>query len=318
MRCLVTGGAGFIGRWVVKALLDRGHSVWVLDDLSSGVENNIQELQSHPGFRQFLHGSVTQRPLLKEAFRAEIDVCLHLAARINVQHSIDDPANTFENDVIGSFEVLQCCRAHGVKLVFTSTCMVYSPAGNSGGIAESHPTKPASPYAAAKLAAEALALSFYHTYDLPVIVARPFNTYGPFQRADGEGGVVPVFLRRKLAGTDLMVYGDGTQTRDLLYVEDCAEFLVRCAEVDTVSGTIINAGTGSDVTINDLAARIIGDLGRIRHVSHIHQQSEIRKLLCDARFAERAINWRPRVPLAEGIARTERWIAGALSTGAIA
>jgi nucleoside-diphosphate-sugar epimerase len=318
MRCLVTGGAGFIGRWVVKALLDKGHSVWVLDDLSSGSENNIQEFRSHPGFQRFLQGSVTQRPLLKDAFQAEIDVCIHLAARINVQHSIDDPANIFENDVIGFFEVLQSCRAQGVKLVFTSTCMVYSPAGNSEGIGEAHPTKPASPYAAAKLAAEELALSYYHAYSLPVVVARPFNTYGPFQRADGEGGVVSVFLRRKRAGTDLIVYGDGTQTRDLLYVEDCAEFLVRCAERDTASGKIINAGTGSDVSINELAALIIDEPRRVKHVPHIHPQSEIQKLLCDARFAERTTNWRPRVPLVEGIERTERWIAGALSTGAMA
>lgn len=312
MRCLVTGGAGFIGRWVVKTLLEREYSVWVLDNLSSGCEKNLAQFRDHHGFQRFLRGSVTDTALLQEVFRGQFDVCLHLAARINVQNSIDNPTDVFKSDVVGSFQVLECCRAHGVKLVFTSTCMVYSPALDALPIGESHPTRPVSPYAAAKLAAEQMALSYYYAYGLPVVVARPFNTFGPFQRADGEGGVVSIFLRRKLLGEDLLIYGDGTQTRDLLYVEDCAEFLVRCAEENAVAGNIVNAGSGSDIAINDLALRIAGDPTRIRHVPHIHSQSEIPKLICNAQFADRSLNWRPRVSLAEGVARTECWIASAL------
>lgn len=315
MRCLVTGGAGFIGRWLIKALLDRGYEVSVIDDLSSGSLDNLRELQHRKNFLRFVRGNIIEKSLLDELFQNKVDICFHLAAQINVQNSIDDPARTFTNDVMGSFSVLQCCRECGVKLVFTSSCMVYEKADTLESIKENSETKPASPYAAAKLASEALILSYYHSYGLPVIVARPFNTYGPHQRADGEGGVIPIFIKRRLENQDLLIYGDGSQTRDFLYVEDCAEFLVRCGENNSVCGKIINAGTGSDVSMNALALMISGDDKRIRHVPHIHPQSEIQKLCCNSEMAQNALSWSPRVSLAEGIARTSQWISAQLTGG---
>ena len=167
--------------------------------------------------------------------------------------------------------------------------MVYDRATTPAGIGETHPTKPASPYAASKLAGEALTLSYYHAYGLPTTVVRPFNTYGPFQRSVGEGGVVAIFTRRSLLGEPLRIYGDGTQTRDLLYVEDCARFVVRRAR--------LRRGDRADPQRRDRArtsrstswpAVIEPDPARIVHVAHIHPQSEIAVLRCDSRKAARA------------------------------
>ena len=187
------------------------------------------------------------------AGRGQVDAVAHLAASISVQDSIDDPGTTFENDVVGTFNLLEGARAAGARFLFMSTCMVYDRASTPAGIAETHPTKPASPYAASKLAGEALTLSYFHAYGLPTTVVRPFNTYGPFQRSVGEGGVVAIFTRRSLLGEELRIYGDGTQTRDLLYVEDCARFVCDALVSDAAIGGILNAGTGADVSVNELA-----------------------------------------------------------------
>jgi dTDP-glucose 4,6-dehydratase len=309
MNMLVTGGAGFIGRWVVKRLLDDGHKVWVLDNLANGREQNVAEFAGHPGFLGFVRGDILDEELLGRMFEeGRFDICYHLAASINVQDSIDDPRTTFSNDTVGTFYVLEQCRKYGVKIVFMSTCMVYERCSDPEGIREEHPVKPASPYAGSKIAAENMVLSYHQAYGLPAVVVRPFNTYGPFQKTGGEGGVVAIFIKNKLTGRTLNIYGDGTQTRDLLYVEDCARFVVQAGLSAAVDGQIVNAGLGRDITINELAELIVGDQSRIRHVEHIHPQAEIPKLLCNYEKAERLLGWRPTVSLEEGIARTEDWI----------
>jgi nucleoside-diphosphate-sugar epimerase len=200
-------------------------------------------------------------------------------------------------------------------MLFMSTCMVYDRASTPDGIGETHPTKPASPYAASKLSGEALTLSYHHAYGLPTTVVRPFNTYGPFQRSVGAGGVVAIFTRRSLLGEELRIYGDGTQTRDLLYVEDCARFVCDALMSGAAIGGILNAGTGVDVSVNELAARIEPDPARIVHVEHIHPRSEIAVLRCDSRVARRVLGWEPEVSLAEGLARTREWMAERLALG---
>lgn len=308
MNILVTGGAGFIGRWVVARLLEEGHFVWVLDDLSNGREENLKTLKDNPNFKQFIHGDIKDSKLIKELFTHKFDICYHLAASINVQDSIDDPHTTFHNDVVGTFNILEKSREHKTKLVFMSTCMVYDRAHNEGGIRETASIKPASPYAGSKIAAENIVLSYYHAYDLPVTVLRPFNTYGPYQKTGGEGGVVAIFLKNTLEGLPLSIYGDGSQTRDLLYVEDCARFVVEAGYSEKADGEILNAGIGKDISINKLAELIVKDRKLIKHVPHIHPQSEIPKLVCDFSKAKKLLGWEPKYSLAEGLAQTEKWI----------
>lgn len=314
MRVLVTGAAGFIGRWVVAELLADGHEVLPIDNLVAGDVAALEEFAGHPGMRPFEQGDVRDAAACRRWVR-DVDAVAHLAASISVQESIDDPATTFENDVVGTFNVLEAARGVGARVLFMSTCMVYDRA-DASGIDESHPTKPASPYAASKLAGEALTLSYFHAYGLPTSVVRPFNTYGPFQRSVGEGGVVAIFTRRSLLREELRIYGDGTQTRDLLYVEDCARFVVAALRSDRVTGRVVNAGTGRDVSVNELAARIEPDAGRVAHVEHIHPQSEIAVLRCDPRLAGELLGWQPRVDLDEGLARVRTWMDARLAAGA--
>ena len=340
MNYLVTGGAGFIGRWVVKRLLDeKNNTVTVLDNFSNSRPENLAELAHSPALR-VVKGDVADGFGLDRVWgeRGPFDAVLHLAAQIRVQDSIDDPAATFYNDVVGTLEVLERCRkqyfaANGLefgrpfhllevqdrlciaspRLVFMSTCMVYDRASERG-IDEAHPTRPVSPYGASKIAAENLVLSYHHAYRMPTKVIRPFNTYGPFQKRNMEGGVVAIFIARDLAGQPLLVKGDGDQTRDLLYVEDCARFVVLAAQSKAADGEILNAGLGRDIPIRDLAC-LVADPGQgghgvpVQHIVHDHPQAEIPKLLCDNRAAARLLGWQPEVNLNEGIRRTRAWIA---------
>lgn len=308
MNVLVTGGAGFIGRWVVKKLLEDGNKVWVLDNLSNGSKSNLDEFKNNVNLADFIYGDIKDVSLLKTLFENKFDICYHMAASINVQDSIDDPGATFENDTVGTFNVLEQCKKYNTKIVFMSTCMVYDRANDENGITENHPTKPASPYAGSKIAGENMVLSYWYAYKMPAVVVRPFNTYGPFQKSSGEGGVMAIFIKRNLEGLPLNIYGDGTQTRDLLYVEDCVEFVVNAGYSDKVNGEIVNAGLGRDISINDLALLISNNKDRIKHVQHIHPQSEIPKLLCNYSKANKLLEWKPKTSLEEGIKKTEKWI----------
>ncbi|CCU83512.1 dTDP-glucose 4,6-dehydratase [Mesotoga sp. BH458_6_3_2_1] len=307
MKTLVTGGAGFIGRWLVKRLLDEGHSVNAIDDFSNGRRENIEEFFQRGSFH-FLEGDIRNERTLEKLFEEEYDIVYHLAAEINVQNSIDNPSQTIERDILGTFNILEHCRKQKTRVVFMSTCMVYDRSYDESGITEEHPTKPASPYAAAKLSGEALTLSYFHAYGLPTAVIRPFNTYGPFQKTNGEGGVVAIFVKQALKNEPLRIYGDGTQTRDLLYVEDCVDFIIRAGNNDLALGQIINAGTGNDVAINNLALMIAGTSKLIKHVPHIHPQAEIMKLKCNSSKARDLLGWEPKFSLEKGIEKTKKWI----------
>jgi UDP-glucose 4-epimerase len=337
MKILVTGGAGFIGRWVVKQLLEKSeHQVLAFDDLSNGRRENVREFENKPNFLGLIEGDIKDRGLLKKIFAENVwDKVFHLGASINVQDSIDRPEITFQNDVVGTFAVLEACREQFLRLnrldinapqfllneveaelidrrpriVCMSTCMVFSLASGDEGIDENHPLRPASPYAASKIAADNLALSYFHAYKMPVTVVRPFNTYGPYQKSNSEGGVVSIFLKRDLNNEPLLVKGEGTQTRDLLFVRDCADFVIRASEVERAEGHVINAGTGRDVSINALAEAIVSPTNEIRHVAHDHPQAEIPKLLCNPAKAKEVLGWQPRTSLEQGLQETRAWLA---------
>lgn len=302
---LVTGGAGFIGRWVVKKLLDNGHKVCVLDNLYNGRIENLKEFEDNMDFK-FALGDIRDKNLLREVF-VDIDLCIHAAAAINVQDSIENPRRYYDINVNGTFNILEEARKRDIKVVLVGTCMVYDLT-SSKAISEDHPLNPKSPYAGSKLAAENLALSYFHAYGLPVVITRPFNTYGPYQKSDMEGGVVSIFIKSLIEGKMLNVFGDGTQTRDLLFVDDCAEFVIKAAFSDRAVGEIINAGSGKDIAIKDLASLICKDGESIKHVKHHHPQSEIPKLLCDYSKAKKLLGWTPKMSLEEGIEKTKGWI----------
>lgn len=327
MNILVTGGAGFIGRWVVKKLIEDGNSVTVLDNLSNGNVKNVEEFKGE-NFR-FIEGDIKNDNDLDGIFKDKYDIIYHLAASIVVQDSIDNPRKTFFNDTVGTFNILERAKrqmfgehgkmkgnaweidendnVHPCKVVFMSTCMVYDISGKEG-ISEKHDVKPVSPYGGSKIAAENMVLSYFNAYKLPAVVIRPFNTYGPFQKSNGEGGVVSIFLKNFIENKPINIYGSGEQTRDLLFVKDCADFVVNAGYKDEVNGKIINAGTGRDISINKLAEIIAGGKIKINHVKHIHPQSEIMKLKCNYSKAKSLMGWEPKYTLEDGIAETKEWL----------
>lgn len=304
---VVTGAAGFIGRWVSRELLDRGYLVRGLDDLSNGSHRNVAEFEDDQDF-ELTVGDVRDREAVESLFDDETDACFHLGAKIDVQESLDDPESHFETNVTGTYNVLEACRKTDTRLGLVGTCMVYDMAGSGGGIDEDHPTKPASPYAGSKLAAEDLAEGYYHGYDLPVVILRPFNTYGPFQKSDMAGGVVSIFTRRDIEGETLKIFGDGTQTRDLLYATDCARFIVEATFDDDAVGEVLNAGTGTDISVNDLAELVASPGTDIEHIEHHHPQSEVQRLRCDRSKAEALLDWEPEISLEEGVDRLREWM----------
>lgn len=304
MKVLVTGGAGFIGRWICKKFLDEGAEVHIYDNLSNGSEKNILEFRRDVNFVQ---GDIRDKPLLESTFNNKFDICIHAAAQINVQRSIDNPVENFDINVIGSENVLRECHRTSCKMVHISSCMVYDISSNKG-ITESHLVSPKSPYSASKLAADFSTLSYHHAYGDNVVVLRPFNTYGPFQRTDTEGGVVSVFVRQFLAGQSITVFGSGLQTRDLLYVEDCVDFIYRASTSSKTQGMILNAGLDRDIKIIDLAGLVAGK-NQIKFIGHPHPQSEIPKLLCDSSKARKLLRWRPKVGIEAGVEKLRGWMA---------
>ena len=309
MVILVTGGAGFIGRWVVKELVMNKKEVVVIDNLINGKKENLEEFVNNPNLIEIVYDSILNRENLENLFsNYSFETCIHLAAHINVQESLDYPEKSFENNIIGTYYILEAARKYDTKVVLIGTCMVYDLADLNKPISENHPIKPTSPYAGSKIAAEELAMSYFYGYNLPIVILRPFNVYGPFQKTNMEGGVVSIFVSRKLKNKKLIIFGDGKQTRDLLFVEDCANFIVKASNCKNCIGEIINAGTGKDISINDLALLIVLDKSQIEHVKHHHPQSEIMKLVCDSSKAKRILNWESKTSLEEGILKLEKWI----------
>jgi UDP-glucose 4-epimerase len=304
----VTGAAGFIGRWVVGELLARGHEVLPIDSLVAGDVTNLDEFAGAPGLLPFEQGDIRDADACRR-WTSGVDAVAHLAASISVQDSIDDPATTFENDVIGTFNILEGARASGARVLFMSTCMVYDRATTPAGIAETHPTKPASPYAASKIAGEALTLSYFHAYGLPATVVRPFNTYGPHQ---SERAVIPTIIAQALSGETLRL-GSLEPRRDLTFVEDTVAGFVAAAVAPGAVGRTIQLGTGHDVSVGEIVDMVGALLGRELSVTQDPARvrptdSEVMRLISSPQLAAEVLGWRPDVDLRDGLARTVDWI----------
>ncbi|MFH1772687.1 MAG: SDR family NAD(P)-dependent oxidoreductase [Candidatus Omnitrophota bacterium] len=306
LNILVTGGCGFMGRWVCKNLLEKGHEVWILDNLSNCAEENIKEFSNK--LSGFIKDDIKDKNTLSQAFKNNFDICIHMAAAINVQESIDNPRKCFDDNVLGTFLLLEECRKAKTKMVFISSALIYQTPKNKEEIAETHPLNPSCPYTASKIFGEEMTIAYHKTYDLPCVILRPFSIYGPWQRNDSEGGVMSIFIDRKLKEKPLEVFGSGNQSRDFFYVEDCADFIVKASLSDSAVGEIFNAGSGNEVRIKDLADSISEDAVSVKFVEHHHLHAEIMHMRASSDKAKKVLGWQAKVGLKEGIEKTTQWL----------
>ncbi len=307
---LVTGGAGFIGGHLVGRLLDDGHRVWVIDDLSTGRLANIEPYLGHERFR-FAQDSITNLTVL-DRLGSESDVIVHLAAAVGVQLIVDRPVHTIETNVMGTELVLQVARRYRAKVLLASSSEVYGKGANptfaeSDDLLLGPTSKNRWAYAASKMVDEFLGLAYQHESGLPVIVMRFFNTVGP--RQSGQYGMVmPRFVEQAVRGEPLTVYGDGTQSRCFCDVRDVVEAIIALASHPEATGQVFNVGGGEEISIGELARRIIDRVGSTSEIAHIPYEEaygegfeDLQRRVPDTSKIRRLLGWEPKITLDQTI-----------------
>jgi nucleoside-diphosphate-sugar epimerase len=303
VKALVTGGAGFIGSNLVQCLVTLGHSVTVLDDLSTGYKANLDSASDV----QLVEGDVCDGVLLDKVVDG-CDVVFHLAASVGNQKSLDDPWGDLRTNGVGTLTLLEAVRRHRVnRLVVSSSAAIFGEL-RTLPIAEDHPTEPDSPYGCSKLYEEKVSLGYGRLYGIEVVCLRYFNVYGKNQRYDAYGNVIPKFVRLALRGEPLVIFGDGDQTRDFLNVSDVVTANVNAAMLPHPRGAY-NVGSGTRVSINSLVStlsKVVGrDLGRI-HVSS--RRGDVRDSVADISRAREELGFSPSVGLEIGLEEYVQWM----------
>ena len=302
----MTGGAGFIGSELARQLKNRGDHVIVVDNLANG---RVENLEGVIGDRVELHiDDIRDQPRMAELLRG-VDCIFHLAC-LGVRHSIHTPGENHEVNASATLHLLQIAReAHIQRFIYVSSSEVYGT-GKWAPMDEEHPTLPMTVYGAAKLAGECYTRAYHHTYGLPTVVVRPFNSYGPRSHHEGDSGeVIPKFLLRCMAGKPVIIFGDGTQTRDFTFVEDTARGILLAGDVEEAVGETINLGQGEEITINELASRVATVAGRgSAQVEYATERpGDVLRLVADARRAKALLGFAPGIALEDGLRKLRRW-----------
>ncbi|HXH67497.1 MAG TPA: SDR family oxidoreductase [Candidatus Limnocylindrales bacterium] len=305
MRYLVTGGAGFIGSNTVDELVRRGHGVVVLDDLSSGKEDNLAEVRSKI---TFMKGSITDIEVVQKAM-VQADYVIHLAARTSVPRSVKDPVDTNRINVDGTLNVLVAARDNKVKrVVLAASSSAY---GDTPTLPKSEdmPPIPISPYGVSKYVGELYAQTFGRCYGLENVSLRYFNIFGPRQDPDSPySGVLSRFSTAFLDSTPPVVFGDGEQTRDFTYVENAVQANILACEAPSASGRTFNVGTGHAVSLNQVLRMLQKAAGKSLETKYEPaREGDIRDSLADIRLAKEFLGYEPTVLFEEGLERTFAW-----------
>jgi UDP-glucose 4-epimerase len=305
---LVTGGAGFIGSNIVKALVEKNFTVRVLDNLSTGYKQNIPFSNNVT----FVQGDIRDEPTLTKTVQG-VDTVFHLAASVGNRRSLENPLMDAEINVIGTLRLLEAARKAKVKkIVFTSSAAIFGEL-RILPISEDHPISPDSFYGASKFAAERDCLIYGALYGISVTCLRPFNVYGPNQRYDVYGNVIPIFGNRVLQGKKLVIYGDGEQTRDFTNVQDVVQANLLAAHAE--SSGVFNLASETQITINHLAALIQKAAGKNVGVEYAPPRlGDVRDSKGDISAARKALGFRPSVPIENGLQEYMHWLEADLET----
>ena len=311
MRALVTGAAGFIGSTLVDRLLADGHSVVGLDNFASGRATNIEHLAGNPEFF-FVEADIVSADLDTVLEEYAPEVVFHLAAQIDVRHSVADPQFDSSVNVIGTIRLAEAARKVGVrKIVHTSS------GGSIYGVppiyptSEDVPTDPHSPYAAGKVAGEIYLNTFRHLYDVDCSHIAPANVYGPRQDPHGEAGVVAIFAQALLEGKTTKVFGDGSNTRDYVFVDDVVDAFVK-ASGGAGGGLRFNVGTGVETSDRQLHTSVAAAVGAPDDPEfHPARLGDLKRSCLDISRGQQVLGWRPQVGLDEGVRRTVEYFRSA-------
>ncbi|SDZ04600.1 SDR family NAD(P)-dependent oxidoreductase [Thermoactinomyces sp. DSM 45892] len=311
MHVLVTGAGGFIGSHLIEELVKLGADVTAFIHYNSSgskgwLDRIPQEIQSQI---RFYTGDLKDQDAVRSAVRNQ-EVVMHLGALIAIPYSYQNPTDVFQTNVLGTLHVAQAVREYGIsRMVHTSTSEVYGSA-QMVPIPESHPLQGQSPYSASKIGADKCVESFYCSFDLPVATVRPFNAYGPRQ---SMRAVIPTIINQALH-RDEIVLGNLEATRDFTYVKDTARAFIHAATSEQAIGTTVNAGSGREIRIGDLATYITQIIGRDLPIRVANERlrppkSEVDRLCSDSSKALNMMGWEPQVSLREGLERTVEWIS---------
>tara|TARA_X000001388_G_scaffold38414_1_gene27109 strand:+ start:229 stop:1221 length:993 start_codon:yes stop_codon:yes gene_type:complete len=326
MKILITGGTGFQGSNLSKSLLEDGHDVVILNLHSEKNETNVKRFGLEKA--KIIWGTITDIHTVRDSME-DVDLVIHTAAKIHVDDSIQNPSKYFMTNVMGTNNVLEVARELDVPVMHISTCEVYG--FQDDDLFETSPLMPRSPYAASKAGADRMAYSYYTTYDMNVCIIRPFNVFGPGQKDGKCGAVIPIWTTSLMEGEDIKIYGDGTQSREFIYIDDLVSaykiIIDKMLNGKELAGEVINIGTGVDVKVNHLAEVMVDKIegpwiepknhdfsypigeSKFKQGKIVYSESrpgEVKRFISNS-DKMKSFGWKPKVDLKDGLEKYINW-----------